>query len=284
MAPRLPRVIASLAVLLLCGCATTVRSGSTATAPAVAPPTAIPTRLAGLPSGAAQDAAVRRIARLGLPVYCGARHGSLVALTFDDGPGPYTPLALRELRRAGQRATFFLVGTSIARYFAWPARERMLGALGDHTMTHSDLDSLPLDAAVAEVTDGRRAVLQAAGPPVDLFRPPEGRHSRAIDAAVGRLGMAEILWDVDSLDSRVSPPADYKTIAAEVRRNLRPGSIVLMHENRGQTIRALRSILPLLDERGLRSVTVPELLAADPPTPAQLSAGRGGCGPERSAG
>jgi peptidoglycan/xylan/chitin deacetylase (PgdA/CDA1 family) len=64
-----------------------------------------------------------------------------------------------------------------------------------------------------------------------------------------------------------------------VRRNIRAGSIVLMHENRGQTIRALRGILPSLRRRGLRSVTVPELLAADPPTTAQLAAGRQGCGP-----
>jgi peptidoglycan/xylan/chitin deacetylase (PgdA/CDA1 family) len=91
--------------------------------------------------------------------------------------------------------------------------------------------------------------------------------------------MAEILWDVDSTDSRVSPPADYREISATVRRNVRPGSIVLMHENRGQTIRALRGILPVLKRRGLRSVTVPELLAADPPTAAQLKAGRAGCGP-----
>jgi peptidoglycan/xylan/chitin deacetylase (PgdA/CDA1 family) len=283
MASRVTRAIATLAVLALPGCATIVSSSRTPATPGT-PATAIPTRLPRLPSVAAQDAAVRRFAGLGLPVYCGAGRGKLVALTFDDGPGPYTPLALRELRRSGQRATFFLVGTSIAQYFAWPAREREVGALGDHTMTHSDLDSLPLDAALAEVTDGRAAVLQAAGPPVDLFRPPEGRHSIALDAAVGSAGMAEILWDVDSLDSRVSPPADYKTIAAEVRRNLRPGSIVLMHENRGQTIRALREILPLLDRRGLRSVTVPELLAADPPTPAQLAAGRRGCGAERPAG
>jgi peptidoglycan/xylan/chitin deacetylase (PgdA/CDA1 family) len=282
MAPRQTRAIAAAAALILAGCSTasTEHRPEAKTTPA----TAVPTRLPTLPSGAAQNAAVARFARLGLPVYCGARRGSLVALTFDDGPGPYTPLALRELRRAGQRATFFLVGTSIAQYFAWPARERELGALGDHTMTHSDLDELPLGAALAEVTDGRAAVLQAAGPPVDLFRPPEGRHSSALDAAVGDSGMAEILWDVDSLDSRVSPPADYRAIAAEVRRNLRPGSIVLMHENRGQTIRALREILPLLDRRGLRSVTVPELLAADPPTPAQLTAGRRGCGPERAAG
>ena len=50
-----------------------------------------------------------------------------------------------------------------------------------------------------------------------------------------------------------------------------------MHENRGQTIRALTTILPELHRRGLRSVSFPELLASDPPSPAQLNPG-GGCG------
>jgi peptidoglycan/xylan/chitin deacetylase (PgdA/CDA1 family) len=280
MAPRRTRAIAAVAVLALAGCGS---DSSSPPEPPATPATAIPTRLPSgrLPSLAAQDAAVRRFARLGRPVYCGAPRGTLVALTFDDGPGRYTPIALRELRAAGQRATFFLVGTSIARYPGRPPRERELAALGDHTMTHADLAALAPEAARAEVRAGRDAALRAAGPPVDLFRPPEGRHSDAVDAQVAREGMAEILWDVDSTDSRVSPPADYADIAAAVRRNLHPGSIVLLHENRGQTIRALRAILPLLHRRGLRSVTVPELLAADPPTPAQLAAGRRGCAPER---
>src|SRR5436189_6271 len=62
---------------------------------------------------AAQRAAVARFARLGHPLYCGARRGRYIALTFDDGPGPYTPLALRKLRAAHVPATFFIVGRNI---------------------------------------------------------------------------------------------------------------------------------------------------------------------------
>jgi peptidoglycan/xylan/chitin deacetylase (PgdA/CDA1 family) len=232
-----------------------------------------------LPDLAAQDGALRRLATNGQPIYCGGGRRKLVALTFDDGPGPYTAIMLRQLRRAGARATFFLVGRSVARFPQWPRRERALAAIGDHTMTHPSLPALAFAAAVAEIADGRAAALRAAGGPVDLFRPPYGGHDVAIDQEVSRRGMAEILWDVDSTDSRVSPPADFHEIAAEVRRHVRPGSIVLMHENRGQTIRAVRSILPTLKRRGLRAVTVPELLAADPPTAAQLDAGVNGCYP-----
>jgi peptidoglycan/xylan/chitin deacetylase (PgdA/CDA1 family) len=231
-----------------------------------------------LPSAEAQHAAVQRLAVLGRPIYCGGRRGRLVALTFDDGPGRYTHIALRELHTAGARATFFLVGASIARYPRLPEGERRLGAIGDHTMTHPNLRSLSFAGAMAEVRSGRNAALATAGPPVDLFRPPYGAHTDAIDEAVGRDGMAQVLWNIDSGDSRVSPPEDYREISDNVRHSVGPGSIVLMHENRGQTIHALRTILPALRRRGLRSVTVPELLAADPPSTAQLAAGRSGCG------
>jgi peptidoglycan/xylan/chitin deacetylase (PgdA/CDA1 family) len=260
----------------------TARATATATSTGARPATATTATAGALPTPAAQQAAVAHFAGLAKPIFCGGRHGKLVALTFDDGPGPYTHYALSELGKAGARATFFLVGKSVARFPQLPPRERSLAAIGEHTMTHPDLPTLAFAEAKAEIAGGRRVALDAAGPPVDLFRPPYGAHDDAIDAYVGGQGMAEILWDVDSTDSRVSPPADYREISATVRRNVRPGSIVLMHENRGQTIRALRGILPVLKRRGLRSVTVPELLAADPPTAAQLKAGRAGCGPVQS--
>jgi peptidoglycan/xylan/chitin deacetylase (PgdA/CDA1 family) len=230
-----------------------------------------------LPGQAAQQAELQRLARTGLPVYCGAPRGNLVALTFDDGPGPYTGLALRELRGAGARATFFLVSRSIASFPQWPRRESRLAAIGDHTETHPYLPGLAPTAAAAQIAGGRAAAQRAAGVAVDLFRPPYGARSPMVDQELRRDGLVDVLWSIDSTDSRVSPPSDYRAITAQVLHNIRPGAIVLFHENRGQTIRALRLILPALQRRGLRAVTVPELLAADPPSRALLHAGWSGC-------
>jgi peptidoglycan/xylan/chitin deacetylase (PgdA/CDA1 family) len=271
---RAARVSAAVALLGIAGCASHPHAPPPARrtpAPSAAPVT----RAATSPDA---NVAVRRLGRSGRPVYCGARRGHLVALTFDDGPGRYTPLALRELRAAGARATFFLVARSIASFPAWPRRERRLAAIGDHTGTHPYLPSLSLAAAKAEIEAGRAAARRAAGGPVDLFRPPYGADTPAIRRELRRLGLTEILWDVDSGDSRIDVPQDFHAITATVARRIRPGSIVLFHENRGQTIRALRTILPDLHRRGLRAVTVPELLAADPPTPAMLRAGPRACG------
>jgi peptidoglycan/xylan/chitin deacetylase (PgdA/CDA1 family) len=270
------RAIAGLAAALaasgaLAGCAVGSdepaprRTAATTPAPAV------------LPGPAAQRAAVQRLARLGRPVYCGAGTRRLVALTFDDGPGRYTPIMLRQLHDAGARATFFLVGKSIDRFPQTPRLQRQQHAIGEHSMTHANLRTLSPAAATAEIAAGKAKALAAAGEPVDLFRPPYGSRTTAIDREVSRQGMAQILWDVDSTDSRNTPPARFHEISARVRKHARPGSIVLMHENRGQTIRAMRSILPALKRRHLKLVTVPELLAADPPSEAQLAKGVRGC-------
>jgi peptidoglycan-N-acetylglucosamine deacetylase len=238
---------------------------------------------ATLPGPAAQAAAIKRLARIGKPIYCAAGKLRLVALTFDDGPGRYTPIMLRQLRKAGARATFFLVGKSIDRYPDIARTERPLAAIGEHSVTHANLPTLSRDAARAEIAGGKAKAVQAAGDPVELFRPPYGSRNPKIDREIRRQKMAQILWDVDSADSRITPPANFHEISARVRKHTRPGSIVLMHDNRGQTIRAMRSILPALAKRHLELATVPELLAADPPTKAQLAKGAKGCKAGRAA-
>ena len=108
-----------------------------------------------------------------------------------------------------------------------------------------------------------------------LFRPPYEARNAAVDAAARRNGLLEILWNVDSRDSE---GANYAQIARYVLAGVSPGAIVLMHENRGQTIRALKFlILPALKRRRIHLVTVPRLLALDPPTKRERARGRLGC-------
>src|SRR5205807_5546281 len=102
-----------------------------------------------------------------------------------------------------------------------------------------------------------------------------GARDALVDRIARRLGLLEIMWTVDSADSL---GADWRQIIRNVEAGLRPGSIILMHENHGQTLRALPTLLAALHRRHLRSVTVPELLASDPPSLAQLRRGPEGCG------
>ena len=226
--------------------------------------------------GAAQSQTeLRTLMHMGLPLYCGGDRHRYVALTFDDGPGPYTALALRILRRDRAHATFFLVGRNLRAARGLPRAERFLGAVGDHTWTHAFLPGLSLPAMDAQLAKTQTSLAQTTGAPVQLFRPPYGAHTPAIDAEARRLGMLEVLWSVDSRDWA---GARWDRIADTVERDARPGSIVLMHENHGQTIRALKFlILPMLRRRGFTPVSVTQLLSLDPPTLTQVRRGLKGC-------
>ncbi len=218
---------------------------------------------------------IRRLIALGKPIYCAAPHGNEVALTFDDGPGQYTWLAIPKLRRHGIKATFFIVGRNIHLLPRALREERALGAVGDHTFTHPLLTGLSAGEAENEIVRTQHVVERASGGPVFLFRPPYG----ALDATIENIARAHnllpIMWTVDSRDSL---GANYAEIERNVIEGLRPGSIILMHENHGQTIRAMLSIFAAIQRKHLRTVSVPRLLTDDPPSEAQVRAGGSGCG------
>jgi peptidoglycan/xylan/chitin deacetylase (PgdA/CDA1 family) len=225
---------------------------------------------------------IGQLARLGLPIFCAGPHGHALALTFDDGPGPYTRLALRKLKANHDRATFFDVGRSLTYFPGYLSRELRIGVVGDHTYNHPDLAGLPRAQVYAQIARARSQIVRESGQPVDLFRPPYGAFDAEVLRSARRLGLLTVMWTQDSGDSL---GANYAGIIRNVTRALRPGAIILMHENRGQTIRALQTLLPLLHRRHLRSVSLPELLATDPPSVAAVRRGAAACGGVRiSAG
>ena len=238
-------------------------------------PAGVPGAPAGGSAGeAAESTEVRRLIEIGKPIYCAGPRGNEIALTFDDGPGQYTYLAVPKLRRAGVKATFFIVGRNIPLLPRALPRERALGAVGDHTFTHPLLTAMAPAEAEAEIVRAKLAVERASDGPVFLFRPPYGGHDRTIDSIARRNGLLEIMWTVDSADSL---GANYAGIERNVIGGLRPGAIILMHENHGQTIRAMPAIFAAIRRKHLRTVSVPRLLTDDPPSEARVRAGATGC-------
>lgn len=270
--------LALAAAALLAGCA----GGSSGSPPSATQRQSSPggagPRAARVGRGASTPghARLERLLAAKLPVYCGG-HRPYVALTFDDGPGVYTPLALRLLGSAHVRATFFLVGRNVGPYRRLAVGEERAGhALANHSFTHPVLSALSPAAIDLELSRTSAAIRTSTGVAPKLFRPPYGAHSSVVDATARRLGLLEVLWNVDSRDSA---GANYASIARTVIAGIRPGAIILLHENRGQTIRALKFlILPALRRKRIHAVTLPDLLTLDPPSPAQLRAGPRGCG------
>jgi peptidoglycan/xylan/chitin deacetylase (PgdA/CDA1 family) len=220
-------------------------------------------------------AEINRLIRIGLPIFCGGLHGNEVAFTFDDGPGVYTHYAVKKLTQAREGATFFVVGHLISLWPGWLPQELKLGAIGDHTWTHPELIELSPSEIRSQLSMTAAAIHAASGENVDLWRSPYELHDAATDRIAQQLGLLQILWSVDSGDS---VGANWAQIIKNVEAGLKPGMMILFHENRGQTIRALTTLLPELRRRHLRSVSIPELLATDPPSVRQVREGLDACG------
>jgi peptidoglycan/xylan/chitin deacetylase (PgdA/CDA1 family) len=230
---------------------------------------------------AAETPQVRALIALGKPIYCAARRGNEVALTFDDGPGVYTRLMLAKLHKHHIHATFFDVARNIALLPGAIPQELALGGVGDHTYTHPLLTALAPGEAESQIVNAQAALARASGGPVFLFRPPYGGRNESIDAMARAHGMLEILWTVDSADSL---GADYAQIERNVIGGLHGGAIILMHENHGHTVRAMLGIFAALQRLRMRTVSVARLLTDDPPSDAQVRAGALGCGAGAGSG
>jgi peptidoglycan-N-acetylglucosamine deacetylase len=199
-------------------------------------------------------------------VRVGAERGHEAALTFDDGPGPYTPGVLAVLEREHAPATFFAIG-KMERYFS-ASTEREIAdgdVVGDHTQSHRPLATLSAHEQREELFEGMVRIELAGGPRPLLFRPPYGSFNATTFRELHSLGMLMVLWSVDTKDyQQPGAPAIVESVLAGAR----PGAIFLMHDgggDRSQTIAALPTIIRDLRARGLKLVTVPQLLRDDPP-------------------
>lgn len=175
--------------------------------------------------------------------WSGPRDRPAVALTFDDGPVPgRTDRILDSLARAGVRATFFVTGEAIERGGDEAVRllRRMAAEgheIGNHTHRHVSLAAMPSPVIRREVERCADLVEAATGRRPRLLRPPGGAVDvAAIRAAAGLDLEAVVLWDVDPKDWR---GGDSWAILDAVATSVRPGSIVLLHDSRDETVRAL---------------------------------------------
>lgn len=199
-------------------------------------------------------------------LFAGGGRRRMIALTFDDGPSPYTPKIISTLRRMHAPATFFQVGYALdASREPIGAEERRHGlTIATHTATHPDLGRLSAAAQMKEILGGARAITRRGGPFPRLFRPPYDSYNAATLDVLRRLQMRIVLQSVDTQDW-------LRKRRAIVRRALarpRPGGIILMHDgggDRSETVAALPRIIKGLRKRGYRLVNVPTLIRKDPP-------------------
>ena len=217
----------------------------------------------------AQLPTVQRLVQAAQPVYCAGARGGSFALTFDDGPSPYTTQIVRVLRRFHARATFFDVGSRIS---LWPAGARAsatVGEIGNHTWSHAHLPALTAGDTRRELVWTQHAVARALGTTPRLFRPPYAEANAADDLLARRFDLLDVRWSTDSGDSRFG--ATPQSVRQAALAGLRPGAIILLHDPHPTTAGIARAVLRAAVRRRLHAVTVSTLLARQPPPAAQVA-------------
>ena len=194
-----------------------------------------------------------------LPVYSVEREDKIVAISFDAAWGNEDTQTLIDiLQERGLTATFFVVGDWVDRY---PDSVRALAAAGNevmnHSLDHAHFPSLREDEIIANVTACNEKIAALTGVTPTLFRCPYGEYDDHVIQAVSSLGMTAIQWDVDSLDWKGISATE---IERRVLKNVKPGSIVLLHNAAEHTPEALPGILDALLAEGYTIVPVSQIL------------------------
>jgi peptidoglycan-N-acetylglucosamine deacetylase len=177
-----------------------------------------------------------------------------LALTFDDGPGPYTARLLAIMKRYSARATFFVVGRNAA---AKPHLLRQMAAehheIGNHTYNHPNLTKLSFTGIQGEMRRTQEVVHHATGRRPTIMRPPYGSINSRVNQAVG---LPEIMWSGDTHDWR---HRNSGRVRRSVLKLAKRNAVILVHDIRHSTVAAMPATLNGLIRRGYTMVTVSEL-------------------------
>ena len=182
----------------------------------------------------------------------------VIALTFDDGPGPHTAHLLDILDQYGAKATFFLIGSKVSSQANVVRSIHARGhQLGNHSWSHPELPKLPVDQIAGEIDRTNDAIKQATGVTPIVMRPPYGAVNGTVLEQLRLRGMSSILWSVDTRDwaDRNSDIVCSRAVAGA-----RPRAIILMHDIHQTSVGAVPCILSALKQQGYLFVTVQGLI------------------------
>ena len=181
----------------------------------------------------------------------------VIALTFDDGPGPYTPEVLSVLQQYGVPATFFEIGVQVAEY---PQYTRLVAAAGypveDHTWSHPDLATIPVSEFPTQIDQTQNLIRSLTGQTPTCVRPPEDDWDSTVLDQIAARGLTTMSYSIDPKDWTL--PGTPAIVDAVVGAAF-PGAVVDMHDAggpRGETVAALPQIIEDLRAEGYTFVSI----------------------------
>ena len=204
----------------------------------------------------------------GEPIFHGPENVNQVALTFDDGPVPNTLNFLNVLAEKDVKATFYVIGRYIPGNEDILRREVAEGHyVENHTLNHTDVAEGG-ELAKAEIDPTTRMITEATGLRPCTMRPPYGSYDPPLQNFLEKADLDMIRWDIDTEDSL---GATGEAMLQNVKDNLHPGAIILMHDgtdNSSVTLSVLPEIIDYIRSEGYEMVTIPKMLGLETNEPA----------------
>ena len=180
-----------------------------------------------------------------------------IALTFDDGPGPYTEKLLDILDKYDAKATFFLIGSKVsARANTLRSIQARGHQLGNHSWSHPELPKLSVDQIAGEIDRTNEAIRQATGVKPSILRPPYGAVNGVVLEQLRLRNMSSILWSVDTRDWA---DRNSQIVCSRAVAGARPGAVILMHDIHQTSVNAVPCILSSLKQQGYSFVRIQRL-------------------------
>ncbi len=193
------------------------------------------------------------------PIYAVGTEEKKIAISFDACWGAaYTDDILIKLREHDIKTTFFLVNIWLKDYPDVAKKIAEAGhEIGLHSTSHPHFTSLSEGQIKQELLENHQMISELTGYNPKVFRPPFGDYDNKVINNSRALGYHVIQWDVDSLDWK---DLSAREIYNRVIKQVKPGSIVLFHNNGKHTAEALEPILDTLQAQGYDIVPISELL------------------------
>jgi len=182
-----------------------------------------------------------------------------IAITFDDGPHEKTVEILDILLKHNAKATFFCIGKQIEKYPE--ILERIVAEghnIGNHSYSHSNWNGFFSSKRIAsEIKQTEKLIAQITNIKTRLYRPPFGVTNPNIARAVSETKQIVIGWNIRSLDTVID---DETLIFERIKKRVKPGSIILLHDTSAKTVWVLEQLLLFLQSQGYKTKTIEELL------------------------
>lgn len=181
-------------------------------------------------------------------------YDKIIAFTFDDGPNYNTNKLLDVLHKYKVTATFFVLGSKIK------SNEDIIRKMdsynmeiGNHTYSHKLLTKMNGEEIKNEIEKTNQLLFNILGYYPKITRPSYGSVNKKVKS---NIDTPIVIWNVDTLDWKYH---NSNRIVNNILKNIKDGDIILMHDIYSATVNAVDKVIPKLQEKGYRIVSVSEL-------------------------